>query len=204
VYIPSEFKITNLELIESFIQDNPLGIIISVGTNQAIHITHLPFLCKKEGALFVFESHIATNNEQCQFLHDKQEVTLVFQGVNGYVSSSVYTHHNVPTWNYQAVHVKGILEFFTEKELEIHLANSVSHFEKNREKPLRYRDFDREMIASYMQEIKAFKITSTSIEAAFKLSQNRNNIDFQRIIDDLAKSTKKSDNLLALEMKKFQ
>lgn len=185
-------------------QENPLGIIISIGENASVNITHLPFLCKRVDDFFVLESHIATNNEQCKFLKDKQEVTLVFQGVNGYVSSSVYTHHNVPTWNYQAVHVKGILEFFTEKELEIHLANSVSHFEKNREKPLRYRDFDREMIASYIQEIKAFKITSTSIEAAFKLSQNRNQIDFQHIINDLEKSDKKSDNLLALEMKKFQ
>jgi predicted FMN-binding regulatory protein PaiB len=39
----------------------------------------------------------------------------------------------------------------------------------------------------YFKEIIGFKITSYKTEAAFKLSQNRNEADFQAIIEDLKK-----------------
>jgi transcriptional regulator len=43
------------------------------------------------------------------------------------------------------------------------------------------------MIEAYKKEILGFRITSTRIEAAYKLSQNRNKEDHKRILADLEK-----------------
>jgi len=42
----------------------------------------------------------------------------MFQGPHAYISSSWYESENVPTWNYQSVHVYGTVSIMSEKELE--------------------------------------------------------------------------------------
>lgn len=201
MYIPNEFNITDEDVIEAFLKDYPLGMLISSQQTSEPFITHLPFLISRNGNDLSIEAHIATENPQANYLSQGKPVVVVFQGANGYISSSVYSHHNVPTWNYQAVHVFGTIDVMTQQVLEEHLANSVAFFEKNRKEPLKYANFDRKMIESYLPYIKGIRIQVYKIEAAFKLSQNRNETDFQRIITDLESSDLNSNVELAKAMK---
>lgn len=47
---------------------------------------------------------------------DGQKVMAIFRGVDGYISPNSYPskqkhHRHVPTWNYQVVHIHGIITF---------------------------------------------------------------------------------------------
>lgn len=201
MYIPNEFNITDENVIESFLKDYPLGILISSQQTSEPFITHLPFLVSRIGNELTIEAHIATENPQANYLSQGKPVVAVFQGANGYISSSVYTHHNVPTWNYQAVHIFGTIEVMSKQMLEEYLVKSVAFFEKNRKEPLKYANFDQKMIESYLPHIKGIRIQVYKIEAAFKLSQNRNETDFQRIVKDLETSDLNSNLELAKAMK---
>jgi transcriptional regulator len=201
MYIPKEFNITDSAVIESFLEDYPLGTLISSQQTSEPFITHLPFLAERKADDFTLETHLAAENPQANYLTQGKPVVVVFQGENGYVSSSVYTHHNVPTWNYQAVHMYGTVQILSQHELEAQLTRSVDFFERNRKTPLNYANFDRKMIESYLPHIKGVRIEVYKVEAAFKLSQNRNETDFHRIVSDLESSELPSNKELARVMK---
>jgi transcriptional regulator len=90
----------------------------------------------------------------------------------------------------------------TEVELHTHLGKMVSLHEGQRETPLNYDTLPSEMLKSYSQEIIGFKIVSFNMEAAYKLSQNRNEADYQNIIDDLSKDKKNRSIIEAMNRSK--
>jgi transcriptional regulator len=202
MYVPADFLQNDLVEIEQFLQGNSFGTIVSTNELQLPIASHLPFLIERKGEDFILEGHIAKANQQSDLLKKGKNVLLIFQGPNAYVSSAVYDHPNVPTWNYQSVHIHGTVEPMTEKELHSHLGKMVSLHEGKREAPLNYDALPSEMLKSYSQEIIGLKIVSFNIEAAYKLSQNRNDTDYQHIIDDLSKDKKNRSIIEAMNRSK--
>jgi transcriptional regulator len=125
----------------------------------------------------------------------------VVEGARGYVSSSVYTHVNVPTYNYQAVHVVGSLELMSSEELMKHLRIVVDRFERDRIAPIDFNAWPQQLLETYCAQIVGFRLVPFRIEGAFKLSQNRNQTDFERIVADLEKGSVEQQQL-ALAMLK--
>lgn len=199
MYIPIEFAITDTAQIESFLQDNPFGILVlSVGLAEP-QATHIPFLIRRVDDGFILEGHMAKNNPQSQQLAKGKSVLAIFSGPHAYVSASVYQHENVSTWNYQAVHIYGTIKVLTEEDKDLHLQEILHHFENGRDKALSYRSLSQNMLDSYKQEIVAFRIRSYRVEAAFKLSQNRTTADKERIIQDLSKNEEHSSLVQAMK-----
>lgn len=198
MYIPKEFKINGNQEVKRFIQENPLGVLISVAGQEEPLITHLPFLLIQEEGQFKLEAHLAMQNKHAGVLKSNEKATIVFQGPNGYISSSVYEKQNVPTWNYQAVHLHGHVEVFSEKELLTHLEKSVTYFEQHRTHPIQFSKLSTEMISAYLKQIIGFRFIPSRVEAAYKLSQNRSTRDYQAIIDDIP------DGKLKTEMKRLK
>ncbi len=64
--------------------------------------------------------------------------------------------------------------------------------------------FSREMIYSYKREIIGFKLIVENIEAAYKLSQNRNASDYSAIVKDLEKCPFENAKKLAEQMEKLK
>lgn len=188
MYVPAEFRETDLDTVFDFIRENPFGTCIHVSPEKELEICHIPFISFKKNSTFTLEGHLAKQNRMAQLLKNGSEITLVFQGPNAYVSSSLYSHSNVPTWNYQVVHVKAKVRILNEEETLSHLEKSISFFEKKRAQALSFSDLDQNLIQHYLPEITAFSFESYDIEAAFKLSQNRNESDYQAITNDLKKS----------------
>ena len=185
MYIPQEFNIEDEEIIRSFIRANPLGTFITTFGGAQPYITHLPFLLIEDQSGFYLEAHIAKENLHSRILMNDKDSTIVFTGAQGYISSSVYGHENVPTWNYQAVHVHGKLEMLDDKELIQHLKASVKFFERGRENPLELASISKELLNAYLPDIIGFRLNPYKVEAAFKLSQNRNETDFTSIVNDV-------------------
>lgn len=202
MYTPSDFKENNPSEIVQFLNHNSLGIIISsTGVFEPI-VSHIPFLVAQENEDLILEGHIAVLNPQVEHLRKGKTCMVVFQGPNTYISSSVYTHENVPTWNYQAVHVYGTVEEMTALELEQHLKLSVEKFESRRHKQLHFEQFSPSMIAAYSKEIHGVRIRSYKTEVAFKMSQNRSEVDYKNIVDDLSSSPDFRDLEVAKVMQK--
>ena len=200
MYIPKEFKETNQAEILHFIGKNALGILVSsTGVFEPL-VSHIPFISSLKNDEIILEGHLAINNPHAEQIKNGKTALVIFQGPNAYISSSVYTHENVPTWNYQAVHLYGTVEILTKSELENHLSQAIDHFETERNNKLDYSKFSKSMLDNYLNEIIGLRLRTYKIEAAYKMSQNRNNTDFQNIVTDLSQSKNPLDQEVAKEM----
>jgi transcriptional regulator len=204
MYSPEEFKIKELPIVLDFLREHPLGVAVSSVVTVEPIVSHLPFLVEQHENEVVLESHLSIHNPQSEHIRSGRTILVIFQGPNAYISSSVYSHHNVPTWNYQAVHVYGTIDLMSKEELRAHLKKSVHHFDGIRHGKINFDELNPKMIESYIQEIKGFKVTSYRIETVFKLSQNRNSTDYENIIQDLASSENPADKSISVSMKKLK
>lgn len=204
MYIPKEFKETNPDEILHFIGKNALGILVnSTGIFEPL-VSHIPFISSLDNDEIILEGHLSIHNPHAEQIKKGKTALVIFQGPNAYISSSVYTHENVPTWNYQAVHIYGTVEILTKDALQAHLDQAVDFFESGRENKLNYSNFSKSMLDSYLNEIIGFRLRTYKIEAAYKMSQNRNNTDFQNIVTDLSQSKNSLDQEVAKEMDKLK
>lgn len=126
---------------------------------------------------------------------------VAFLGPNAYVSSSWYNHENVPTWNYIAVHVYGHLRIIEGDELKASLKELMDRYEADSVNPVTMEKMTPSYLEREIRGIVAFEITISQIEAAFKLSQNRDKEDYENIITELNKKEESNAREVAKEMK---
>jgi transcriptional regulator len=201
MYIPKYFKVTNVDEIWEFVRENSFGSIVT--TDHGIPIaTHLPLGLHKKGDDYYITGHMAYGNPQWRTFESCEDVLIMFQGPNAYISSSWYGHENVPTWNYQAVHVYGKASILTEDELTEELTIMLEKYEENREKPVLWDTLSPHLLESELKGIVGFKIKVEEIQAAYKISQNRNETDYMNIINKLRNEGKPNSNQMAELMKK--
>ncbi|MBT2626458.1 FMN-binding negative transcriptional regulator [Bacillus sp. HU-1818] len=184
MYIPKYYKVTNVDDIWDFVQNNSFGTIVTTAQGKPI-ATHLPLQLIKEGDTYYITGHIAYGNPQWRTFETCEDVLVMFQGPHAYISSSWYEKENVPTWNYQAVHVYGTASILNEKELKHDLTMLLQKYEKHRKNPVLWDELSPQLLESQMKGIVGFKMKVGEIQASYKLSQNRNETDYMNIIDQL-------------------
>lgn len=200
MYIPKDFELKDQGLILTFLEQHPFGSLAVNGPDGIPAIVHIPFSFEFTGSATHLEFHVAAENPIVPAISGAGQGKLIVLGAHGYISSSVYRHVNVPTYNYESVHVSGKIRRLTNPELKHHLTKLVDSFEANRENKLHMSQWPADLLDAYMQEIVGFRLEMHHLEAAFKLSQNRNEADFNRILDDLNTRTS-NDQQLADAMK---
>lgn len=203
MYTPRHFKVTDMNEIWDFVQENSFGTIVTNDGGKPI-ATHLPFLLNKKDDDYYLTSHFAYGNLQWKTLEQHDDVLVIFQGPHAYVSSSWYSHENVPTWNYQAVHIYGKASMLTKEELREDLANLLEKYEKHRENPVLWDTLSPELLESQMKGVVGFKIKVEEVQAAYKLSQNRNEEDYMNIINKLKEEDNPVSTQVALEMERIK
>jgi transcriptional regulator len=201
MYTPDIYKNENQEEIKQFLQENSFGILINQ-TNGKLCATHIPLELdiNKDGKQ-ILHGHIAKENPQWKGFEENDSVLAVFSGPHSYISSSWYDHENVPTWNYLAVHVYGKIKIVEEEEAINSLKKLVDKYEKNSENPIRVEDLSSKTMRQ-VRGIVAFEIEVTAIEATKKLSQNRDEKNYENIITELEKTQNRDSISIANEMKK--
>lgn len=204
MYIPRYFKVTNVDEIWEFVQENAFGTIVT--TNQGKPIaTHLPLQLIREGDTYYITGHIAYGNPQWRTFETCENVLVMFQGPHAYISSSWYKQENVPTWNYQAVHVYGTASTLNEEELKQDLAMLLQKYEKHRENPVLWDTLSPQLLEKELKGIVGFKIKVQEVQAANKLSQNRKDEDYQNIVSKLYEQKDMNSQQMAQVMeRKFQ
>ncbi|SEJ13523.1 negative transcriptional regulator, PaiB family [Bhargavaea ginsengi] len=199
MFIPKLFKVADFEEIRKFVEAHAFGSIVTVHNGRPV-ATHLPFQFRRIGEEWHITGHFAKANPQWKTIAE-QEVLVMIQGPHAYVSSSWYTHENVSTWNYQAVHLYGEAQLMDEKELEEELALLMRKYEQHRQNAVLWENLSAET-KQQINGVVGFKIRVGEIQAAYKLSQNRNSTDYQNIIDGLRSEGSPEADQMATLMEK--
>jgi transcriptional regulator len=202
MYIPELFKNENQSEIEQFLHENGFAILVNQ-TQGKIWGTHTPLFLEKQNNKIILSGHISRENPQAQSLQNGEEILAIFTGPHTYISSSWYDHENVPTWNYIAVHVYGKVRVLDYDETVSSLKKLVNKYEKPQQNPIRVEDLSEKTMRQ-ARGIVAFEIEITDIQAKKKLSQNRDNENYQNIINQLEKSNDNTTKQVAAEMRKIR
>jgi transcriptional regulator len=201
MYIPKYFKVTNVDEILGFVQKNSFGTIVTTEQGKPI-ATHLPLRLIKEGDNYYITGHMAYGNPQWRTFKTCEDVLVMFQGPHAYISSSWYEEENVPTWNYQAIHMYGKASILEKNELIEDLTAMLEKYEQKRENSVLWDKLSPELLENQIKGITGFKIKVEEIQAAYKLSQNRNETDYTNIIDNLLKEGNSNSKQIAEQMEK--
>lgn len=204
MYIPKRYNVTDFNEIKDFIEQNSFGIIVTNNGHKPI-ATHVPFVLYNDGDEYFLSTHFAIGNEQWKTIEESrnENILVIFPGPHTYITSSWYERENVPTWNYQAVHVYGKATIMDEKELAEDLSRLLNKYEGHRENPVLWETLS-DKTKQMMNAVVGIKVKIEEIEAAYKLSQNRNERDFQNIIDMLQLQKDENAHKIASEMKRLK
>jgi transcriptional regulator len=186
------------EEILAFMQQYNFAVMVST-TNNKLHATHLPFMINYDDESLLLLAHFAKENPQAEYI-DNQEVMIIFAEPHAYISPTLYhSYPNVPTWNYVAVHAYGQVRILNEAETLLVMEKTVAHFEPQKERfwdnlPPNYRK-------SLLNDLVAFEISITKIDAKKKLNQNKTEQDKHTIIASLQENKDESARKIAELMK---
>ncbi|HMR45278.1 MAG TPA: FMN-binding negative transcriptional regulator [Bacteroidia bacterium] len=186
MYIPEYFRNSNFHQQVDFIKENSFGILIT-HSETGMFATHIPLTPLVINNNLVLHGHISKENPQSSTLSDGNDALVIFSGPHCYISSSWYSHENVSTWNYQAVHCHGKIKIQSEIELLQSLIQLTDHYESKEEKPKLFENIDTKVIRDNLSGIIGFAIVVSRIDAQDKLSQNRNKKDYENIVTHLQK-----------------
>ncbi len=185
MYIPPYFKMDDPEAIERVVRENGFATLITAST-EGLNATHLPLLYTPAPGKGVIAGHMAKANDHRGVLEDSAESLAIFQGPDAYISPEWYeTAPAVPTWNFAVVHMRGPVELIEDPEwLAAHVDDMV-HFHESRTLDHPPVAPDPDLKASLLPGIVGFQMKVQTIEAKFKLNQNRSEEDRLAVADVL-------------------
>ncbi len=195
------FKASNKDEVLQFMRAHPFIILCGAAADGSPVATHVPVLFEERGDRLFLLAHVMRKQAHTEAFQENNHVLAIFYGPSTYVSASWYENKSVAsTWNYQAVHVKGQLNFLDENGLFQVLSKLTTHFEHDPHSPALVEKMDKEYVKKMMQAIIAFEIEVLEIEHVFKLSQNRDAASYDNIVRELETKGGESASI-ASEMK---
>lgn len=171
------------QIIE-FLKSHAFGVMVSQGDDQP-EASHLPYALREEEGVWYLYSHMTRGNRHASFLDSKSKHLFIVQGVDHYISSSWYDHENVPTWNHISVHAIGFVKVQSGAEALDNITLLMDVLEPPDQSHRSIDKLDPEMVERHMKGLVAFRMKIEKLEAAKKLSQNRDEANYARVIEEL-------------------
>ena len=199
MHIPKQYREEDQEKIIEFIKNNGFPALVSHDGERLV-ATHIPVevIENADGSVTIL-GHMSRANPQWKTIGE-QEVLMIFQGAHTYISPRWYTHVNVPTWNYVMVHVYGKIKMLEGEELYNLLSQLVRKHEVNTGYSM--EGLPEDFVKKEIKGVVGFEMNVTRMDAAYKLSQNRDDESYGSIVSEL-ENRKDSDSMkVAEEMKK--
>lgn len=187
-YPPKHHQDNAINHMIEVIKTYPLATLISVKNNEPL-ITHLPLIYDETTGNLI--GHIDLYNPQAELLKNNQPVTIIFSGPQCYISPSIYTTTQLPTWNYIKVHLKGRVKSINDSEA---IKNSMIKMTEFLEQPdHKYvLEPDNPRMDGAINYVKGFEISVTHWEGKFKLSQDKKPQDIVNAREQLIKTNQES------------
>ncbi|WP_300670037.1 FMN-binding negative transcriptional regulator [Soonwooa sp.] len=198
MFIPKNYRSEDFSLLQQIISNNAFGLLIS--SKEQLLATHAMFMMHGDAENFLLESHISRANPQAKLLKDGDEVLCDFLGAHTYISSSWYEKTNVSTWNYQAVQIRGRIKLMNDDELYQHLDRLTNKYETSQKCPMLVKNMGDDFVRKEMKGAFGIFIIPDKIYIANKLSQNRNDQDYNNIIKELQQSNDAKAKEIANQM----
>jgi len=191
MYIPAHFAIKNPEVLHTIIREHPLGALVTLGPD-GLDANHIPFeFDAAKGAFGLLTAHVARANPVWQQCKDGADVLVIFRRNESYISPNWYpskheAHRQVPTWNYEVVHVHGRLTFMDEEKFVRGVVARLTRVHEVTEpRPWKMGDSPPEYIDQMLKAVVGIQVEITRIEGKAKLSQNREARDRLNAADTL-------------------
>lgn len=201
MYNPKQFKQQEQEVLTDFIRKNSFGILFS-DTGNGPEATHLPFILEEDAGELYLLSHFALMNQHWKTL-DGKDVLIVFSGPHAYISAGWYEEEGtVPTWNYIAVHAKGMVELIKDEDERLNLLEKTVKFYEDELNSEWKVDFANPTIQKELNYIMPFKIQIASLEGKWKLNQHHPVERRKKTIERLRQTNQYDSQLIADYMEK--
>ena len=203
MYVPEHFAVEDADALIARLARRFAGVLASVdGEGQPV-ATHMPILW--DAAARTARGHVARANPQWRF--GAGRALLVLAGPEAYISPSFYpskAEHGkvVPTWNYEAVHMSGEIEWFEDAaRLEALVRDLSALHERDQPAPWSIEDAPRAYIEAMLRGIVGVEMRVDKIEAKRKLSQNKSAADHRGVVDGLERADDSGSREIAALMR---
>src|SRR5262245_20446144 len=169
MYIPDLFRVEDLPRLHALMRAQPFRALGSSGS-AGLFATHLPTVLKDEGAFGTIECHVARANPHWKRVAESDEVLMIFQGAQGYITPNWYPSKGehgkvVPTWNYAAVHAYGRPAVVNDRDwLRSHVAELTAQQEAGESKPWSLSDAPPSYVEAMLRGIVGFRLVITRLE----------------------------------------
>ncbi len=191
MYIPRMFHESSWPEIRQVIEENSFATVISCNAGSPT-ATHVPLrLLESATGAAKLQGHMSRANPHWRLFEREGQCLVIFAGPHAYVSPRWYDHVNVPTWNYVAVHVYGKPRVVTDAaDMRELIKGLVDRYEGGVDADARYtvEGLPGDFLESQMKGIVGFEIAVDEVQASFKLSQNRDQKNYESVITELRKS----------------
>jgi len=184
MYIPKHNQLEDRAALLAYMRAYSFAALASAGP-AGLMATHLPFVIEEQDGRITLLAHMARANPQWRDFAAAAETLVIFMQPHAYVSPRLYdSRQNVPTWNYVAVHAYGRPELIEERAAKLELQRKLI-----RQHDAGYLAQMAELPESYIDAklaaIVSFSLAVTRIEARYKLSQDKNPAERERIAREL-------------------
>ena len=202
------FQIDDETLIKSMISASPFAMVAVNGADGPV-VAMLPMLLSADETALI--GHVAVKNDILACLEaGAVPATVIFQISEAYVSPSFYpskVEHGraVPTWNYEAIQVRGLLERVQDVQtLHATLEHLTDHMEADRPSRWQVSDAPQNYIDGLARGICGLHLTIKSIRCVRKLSQNKSDADFAGVIAGLSSEPRHVSQAMAKDIQKLR
>lgn len=190
MYVPSHFAADDADALIHRLARRWAGVLVTIDADGTPVGAHMPILWDAERRIAT--GHIARANPQWK--QSDGRGLIVLSGAEAYVTPAWYpskAEHGktVPTWNYEAVHLTGRVEWFDDPaRLEGVVRDLSALHEEGRIEPWSIADAPRAYVDALLRGIVGCALHVERIEAKRKLSQNKSEADFAGVGAGLAAS----------------
>ncbi len=159
----------------AFARDRAFGVLAVAAGKDAPMLSHVPFLLDEDGAWA--HLHLVRSNPIVRALRDTSlNARIAVSGPDSYVSPDWYgVADQVPTWNYIAVHLTGVLELRSQEELHALLDRQSAHFEDQLlpKTPWTSAKMSAGVMEKMMRQIVPCALQITGVDGTWKMNQNK-------------------------------
>lgn len=148
--------------------------VLAVSSEAGPLLSHIPFLLDEDGQTLWL--HLLRSNPIVRELKSSQAAKIAVYGPDSYISPDWYgVVDQVPTWNYVAVHLTGMLELRPQDELHGILDRQTALFEERlRPKtPWKTSKMSEGVMKRMMRAIVPCRMQVTGVDGTWKLNQNK-------------------------------
>lgn len=177
MYIPDHFREDRPDVLHDAMRRIGFATLVTEG----LEANHQPMLLQDGEHGHVLRGHVARANPVWK--QGAGPALAIFLGPHAYVSPNWYpskaeTGKAVPTWNYIAVHARGIIRWVQDADwLRAHVGQLSAAHEAGRDVPWMIGDAPESYIDGMLRGIVGFELAIGTLEGKWKLSQNRDEAD---------------------------